>query len=631
MAKRPLYINIYYMALTICISLVMTACADDDFSESYYSEDGELIICCSPADYTIDVLNVTRATSDIQDDKIYKLDLLLFNSDNKRLVKYLSTTYHGTGFTTGTGKRTWNITGLIPRDYFEQPQIDIYLIANYNGTTSLSEIKNSDDLVNLGVINGISPYLNPCDETNKGITMVQCVTGKKSSVSGYTKTDKEGATMEITFSALERVNAKVQVNFDTHTKTIFDFEDVNTYTEGWKVANWKNILNNNYDIKYNQIVRNNGSCALLAYNSATNDRYCVLKLDNTSIANSSNWTLEFDYACRNASSKDLGLRIIYKLDGNFVDDGLSNYLFYTVVPNGADKDVYTKESQIYDSQNTEIGSLINDTYRTSISTWYHFKLVGSDKSVKLTITNSDNEFILNEKIVYEDNKQPLAIVHKLANYGQVAFDNITLTYDAVPCVESFKLINYTNNYYLTYDDIRDLRITDLVPSASTLGNWSGESGIIPVTGFQELSTYPMKDNDNFVLYTYPNSWFDDRYYSDSYEGMHKEEPVLYNRQTYLLVKSKYINRDGYASPKAYYYKVPINFRLPKYNDAWSNSGYSDKRDEALKQAKEYCRIRRNYWYQTNVKFDKPGSETGNNEDFYVTADPYQDITVRPEF
>ena len=55
--------------------------------------------------------------------------------------------------------------------------------------------------------------------------------------------------------------------------------------------------------------------------------------------------------------------------------------------------------------------------------------------------------------------------------------------------------------------------------------------------------------------------------------MAKEEPIIYGRQTHVLVKANYEDKD-------YYYKVPINFRLPKYSDAHqSQDHFNSKIDE----------------------------------------------------
>lgn len=55
--------------------------------------------------------------------------------------------------------------------------------------------------------------------------------------------------------------------------------------------------------------------------------------------------------------------------------------------------------------------------------------------------------------------------------------------------------------------------------------------------------------------------------------MAKEEPIIYGRQTHVLVKANYEDKD-------YFYKIPINYRLPKYSDAHqSQDHFNSKIDE----------------------------------------------------
>lgn len=68
-------------------------------------------------------------------------------------------------------------------------------------------------------------------------------------------------------------------------------------------------------------------------------------------------------------------------------------------------------------------------------------------------------------------------------------------------------------------------------------------------------------NNKAVFYSYANSWI------DKDKKPYEEEPIDVSKQTYILLKAKFNNKD-------YFYKVPVNKRLFEGNDAttidWAN-------------------------------------------------------------
>ena len=75
-------------------------------------------------------------------------------------------------------------------------------------------------------------------------------------------------------------------------------------------------------------------------------------------------------------------------------------------------------------------------------------------------------------------------------------------------------------------------------------------------------TAPAVTQDNkAVFYSYANSWIDKK------KIPYEEEPIDVSKQTYILLKAKFNNKD-------YFYKVPVNKRLFEGNDAttidWAN-------------------------------------------------------------
>lgn len=104
-------------------------------------------------------------------------------------------------------------------------------------------------------------------------------------------------------------------------------------------------------------------------------------------------------------------------------------------------------------------------------------------------------------------------------------------------------------------------------------------------------TVPAETQDNkAVFYSYANSWI------DKDKKPYEEEPIDVSKQTYILLKAKYNNKD-------YFYKVPVNKRLFEGNDAtttdWANY-------EPL------YRLDRNTIYDVTAKVDREGGDTPEN-------------------
>ena len=105
-------------------------------------------------------------------------------------------------------------------------------------------------------------------------------------------------------------------------------------------------------------------------------------------------------------------------------------------------------------------------------------------------------------------------------------------------------------------------------------------------------TAPAVTQDNkAVFYSYANSWID-----KTNKDPKAEEPIDVTKQTYILLKAKFNNKD-------YFYKVPVNKRLFEDNDAtttdWANY-------EPL------YRLDRNTIYDVTAKVDREGGGTPEN-------------------
>ena len=99
-----------------------------------------------------------------------------------------------------------------------------------------------------------------------------------------------------------------------------------------------------------------------------------------------------------------------------------------------------------------------------------------------------------------------------------------------------------------------------------------------------VATPDLKEEGKAVFYSYANNWI------DKSKNPKVEEPIDVSKQTYILLKAKFNNKD-------YFYKVPVNKRLYESNDAatidWANY-------EPL------YRLDRNTIYDVTAKVDREG-------------------------
>lgn len=87
-----------------------------------------------------------------------------------------------------------------------------------------------------------------------------------------------------------------------------------------------------------------------------------------------------------------------------------------------------------------------------------------------------------------------------------------------------------------------------------------------------------------VFYSYANSWI------DKDKNPYEEEPIDVSKQTYILLKAKFNNKD-------YFYKVPVNKRLFEGNDAATTD---------WTKYEPLYRLDRNYIYDVTAKVDREG-------------------------
>lgn len=108
---------------------------------------------------------------------------------------------------------------------------------------------------------------------------------------------------------------------------------------------------------------------------------------------------------------------------------------------------------------------------------------------------------------------------------------------------------------------------------------------------------PAVTQDNkAVFYSYANNWI------NKSKNPKVEEPIDVNKQTYILLKAKYNNKD-------YFYKVPVNKRLFEGNDAATTD---------WTKYEPLYRLDRNTIYDVTAKVDREGgSDPENPATLYV--------------
>lgn len=134
--------------------------------------------------------------------------------------------------------------------------------------------------------------------------------------------------------------------------------------------------------------------------------------------------------------------------------------------------------------------------------------------------------------------------------------------------------------------------------ACQLVNYAADGSIIEegtcadnkLTKAAAVATPNLKVDGKAVFYSYANSWI------DTSKDPKAEEPIDVSKQTYILLKAQFNNKD-------YFYKVPVNKRLYESNDAatidWANY-------EPL------YRLDRNYIYDVTAKVDREGGSDPDN-------------------
>lgn len=132
--------------------------------------------------------------------------------------------------------------------------------------------------------------------------------------------------------------------------------------------------------------------------------------------------------------------------------------------------------------------------------------------------------------------------------------------------------------------------------ACQLVNYAADGSIIEegtcadnkLTKAAAVATPDLKVEGKAVFYSYANSWI------DKDKKPYEEEPIDVSKQTYILLKAKFNNKD-------YFYKVPVNKRLYEDNDEATADGKPN-----WANFEPLYRLDRNTIYDVTAKVDREG-------------------------
>lgn len=134
--------------------------------------------------------------------------------------------------------------------------------------------------------------------------------------------------------------------------------------------------------------------------------------------------------------------------------------------------------------------------------------------------------------------------------------------------------------------------------ACQLVNYAADGSIIEegtcddnkLTKAAAVATPDLKVDGKAVFYSYANSWI------DTSKDPKAEEPIDVSKQTYILLKAQFNNKD-------YFYKVPVNKRLYESNDAATTD---------WTKYEPLYRLDRNTIYDVTAKVDREGGSDPEN-------------------
>ena len=226
-------------------------------------------------------------------------------------------------------------------------------------------------------------------------------------------------------------------------------------------------------------------------------------------------------------------------------------------------------------------------------------------------------------------KQKLFAMDAIGRIATDADNNMTLTFDLVRAAAKIRLTILPQGpdgidvlKSVTYRACNFATSTHLLAAMETYNNLSSRTNDETPVNNDQIYQADTDSPQGIVFYSYPNDWFDtSRVNEDNHiTDMFTSPPILYNRQTYILIRAPYNNTEGY-------YKIPVNHQLPDDSD---RTDY-----EYTNEVRSLFRVERNHFYDISVTIDLPGGplEDPVIPDFSIRINDWKeggDYTLSPD-
>ena len=256
-----------------------------------------------------------------------------------------------------------------------------------------------------------------------------------------------------------------------------------------------------------------------------------------------------------------------------------------------------------------------------------YYLVANCPSVANITTLSDLQATLtngtgNPALITTDGTAPTAFIMDAKTTPAISGKDITLSFDLRRAAAKIRIrFAETSEGTPTHCKLfQQAASTHILAEAETYDNSATDWA-----DFREITdNFPLRDNsidgqDGYVFYSYPNDWFNNTLYTqqpngtytmkeDAETGLHNGEPIVTAKQTYLLLRATYEGTE-------YYYKIPVNRRLPDFSD---NPTFTE---DEYEQIHDLYRLKRNHLYDVAVTISGPGGTMDDPINDWVNGHP----------
>lgn len=207
--------------------------------------------------------------------------------------------------------------------------------------------------------------------------------------------------------------------------------------------------------------------------------------------------------------------------------------------------------------------------------------------------------------------------------ADVVTEDITITIDLSRALAKIRFTFEGEITPTSYQFFNYATTTHVLTEAETYKNeLESMDNFATVTDDPPLTSEDKNNVNEYIFYSYPNDWYNDQLkvilvdddddnlrrdsegrvideegnllYEYDAEGLHNNEPIIPDKQTYLMVRATYDNVEGY-------YKIPVNARLPQNSD---QPYFTEQELDDIHHY--YYRLNRNHLYDITVTIDGQG-------------------------